>query len=151
ARSSLAQAEQSSRLKPLARRAVPILDLKIARMQHRFGRLREVRETMRRIEAEVGFLELPQNDPSFFPYDEACVYALLSALVGRPGVAPSPPERAEIGNYQERAMTALRRAIALGFRDADLMRSDRDLDALRSRPDFQKMLMDLAFPADPFA
>jgi hypothetical protein len=27
---------------------------------------------------------------------------------------------------------------------------DADLDPLRPRPDFQLLLMDLAFPADPF-
>jgi hypothetical protein len=29
--------------------------------------------------------------------------------------------------------------------------SARDLDALRSRPDFRALMLDLAFPADPFA
>jgi hypothetical protein len=31
------------------------------------------------------------------------------------------------------------------------MRTDPDLDPLRSRPDFQLLLMDLAMPAEPFA
>jgi hypothetical protein len=32
-----------------------------------------------------------------------------------------------------------------------LMSIDRDLDPLRSRPDFQVLMMDLSFPSDPFA
>ena len=31
------------------------------------------------------------------------------------------------------------------------MRRDTDLDPLRSRADFQMLLMDLAFPEEPFA
>jgi hypothetical protein len=31
------------------------------------------------------------------------------------------------------------------------LRFDLSFDPLRSRPDFQALMMDLAFPADPFA
>ena len=31
------------------------------------------------------------------------------------------------------------------------MRKDPDLDPVRSRPDFQMLFMDLAFPKEPFA
>ena len=31
------------------------------------------------------------------------------------------------------------------------MRRDTDLDPLRSRPDFQVLMMDLEFPEEPFA
>jgi hypothetical protein len=31
------------------------------------------------------------------------------------------------------------------------MRRDADLDPLRARPDFQLLLLDLAFPGQPFA
>jgi hypothetical protein len=37
-------------------------------------------------------------------------------------------------------MEALRRALAVGFGDFDLIRRDPDLDALRSRADFQAVL-----------
>jgi hypothetical protein len=30
------------------------------------------------------------------------------------------------------------------------MRNDADLDPIRSRPNFQLLMMDLAFPADPY-
>jgi hypothetical protein len=48
-------------------------------------------------------------------------------------------------------MTALRGAIDFGYRDLDQLRSDVDLKPLRSRPDFQLLMMDLAMPAEPFA
>jgi hypothetical protein len=48
-------------------------------------------------------------------------------------------------------MTALRRAIAAGYKNVPDMFRDPDLDALRSRPDFQVLIMDLEFPDDQFA
>jgi hypothetical protein len=47
-------------------------------------------------------------------------------------------------------MVLLRRAVAAGFADIAHIRADPDLDPLRSRADFQTLLMDLAFPTNPF-
>ena len=44
----------------------------------------------------------------------------------------------------------LKRAVAVGFHDLSQMQTDTDLDPLRSRADFQTLMMDLAMPADPF-
>jgi hypothetical protein len=38
-----------------------------------------------------------------------------------------------------------------GYRNVAVMQMDHDLDPLRSRPDFQLLMMDLEFPDDPFA
>jgi hypothetical protein len=48
-------------------------------------------------------------------------------------------------------MDWLRQAVAGGYRKLTVLRTDLDLDPLRSRPDFQLLMMDLAFPDDPFA
>jgi len=48
-------------------------------------------------------------------------------------------------------MEVLRRCVADGYRNLALLRSDTDLDALRLRPEFQAVLMDLAFLDRPFA
>ena len=56
-----------------------------------------------------------------------------------------------------RSVLPLNRALIAGFfRNEDrvgLLLNDfnTDLDSLRSRPDFQLLMMDLAMPADPFA
>jgi serine/threonine-protein kinase len=71
----------------------------------------------------------------------ACVNSILSALAG------GDDGRA----YADRAMAALRRSVKAGFLDVQKLRSDPDLDALRSRSDFQMLLLDAAFPRDPFA
>ena len=51
----------------------------------------------------------------------------------------------------DRAMSALRRAVARGYRAPDDLRTDPCLDPLRSRQDFQLLLLDLEFPDSPFA
>ena len=51
----------------------------------------------------------------------------------------------------DRAMHVLRQAVAAGYDNAAQIDEESDLDPLRSRPDFQILMMDLAFPADPFA
>ena len=48
-------------------------------------------------------------------------------------------------------MATLRRAVAAGYRNVLILRADPDLDPLRSRLDFRMLLLDAAFPDDPFA
>jgi len=53
--------------------------------------------------------------------------------------------------YRDRAMIKLRSSVAGGFKTLEIDRSDPDLDPLGQREDFQVLLMDLAFPTEPFA
>jgi hypothetical protein len=50
-----------------------------------------------------------------------------------------------------RAIAALRRAVLAGHADLKQVRRDPVLDPLRTRRDFRELLMDLSFPAEPFA
>lgn len=52
--------------------------------------------------------------------------------------------------YLDAAMNVLRQAVAAGFRDVRRLTEDAALDPLRPRADFQAIVMDLVFPADPF-
>src|SRR5262249_39992461 len=84
-------------------------------------------------------------------YNRACVYCRCGTLLnsGRSGLTAG--DKVERGRYADRAMGALRQAVAAGFRDARLMQPDDDLAPLRSREDFRALLMDLNFPDDLFA
>ena len=102
------------------------------------------------------------------PSGLACSWRIIPARARRPvqpGVLPHhmavladdgaggrlSPGR-DLGHQQaEAAMTALRRAIAAGYKNLPDMIRDPDLDPLRSRSDFQLLMMDLAMPAVPFA
>jgi hypothetical protein len=84
---------------------------------------------------------------------DACIYlvrnhALLAALATEPGSGLSA---ADARDEAERAMAALRQGVGAGYRDLAILRTDPDLNPLRSRPDFQALMLDLDFPGDPLA
>ncbi len=71
-------------------------------------------------------------------------HAVCHEVEGRRGSASTAEDQAE------RAVGALRRAVSLGFRDRVFLASEPALRVLGDRPDFQELIADLAFPADPF-
>ena len=81
-------------------------------------------------------------------YNLACNLALASSIVD-----PAEGQAAAIRQCRDadRAVATIRLAIELGFADSAALKNDPDFDPIRSRPDFQALMMDLAFPADPFA
>jgi tetratricopeptide (TPR) repeat protein len=116
------------------------------------GRLRQTDDNARAQAADafrqaVKTLEGVPRPTSFNLYDLACYHALLSGVLNRPNTGFSENERrASI----DRAMRALRDAVAAGFRNVAHMRTDADLNSLRTSPDFQLLMLDLTFPDDPF-
>jgi hypothetical protein len=93
---------------------------------------------------------LHQPGPDDF-YNLACAHALCGTLARLDPAPTSTGELAESRVHDDRAMEALLRAVRAGYRDAAHARSDADLDLLRRRADYQCLLMDMAFPPDPFA
>ena len=90
-------------------------------------------------------LKSPTGEQTFL---RSCCHAGLAGLAARPGSGISAGEdQAE----SDRAMSWLRRAVAMGYRNPDAYRTESALDPIRSRPDFRLMMMDLAFPAELFA
>jgi serine/threonine-protein kinase len=81
-------------------------------------------------------------------YNLACFRSLLSGISAQPGSGVSADE---VASLAQQAVLTLRRAVAAGFHDLAFMRKDTDLDPLRPRPDFQMLLLDLAFPEMPVA
>jgi hypothetical protein len=51
-------------------------------------------------------------------------------------------------SYGDRAVAALRQALANGYKDIAHLKKDKDLDPLRRRDDFQKLLREVE-PARP--
>jgi serine/threonine-protein kinase len=83
-------------------------------------------------------------------YIQAGLLAQCGSLaVEFPGAFPDE-DQAMLAGSCDMAMAALRRAIGAGFRMAARLRTDEDFAPLRARPDFQALLLDLDFPADPF-
>jgi serine/threonine protein kinase len=92
----------------------------------------------------------PQPEPVDL-YNLACSRARLAGLAEAESVGRPSPGRDPGLVQAAAAMTALRRAIAAGYKNLPDMIRDPDLDPLRSRSDFQLLLMDLAMPDAPFA
>ena len=89
-------------------------------------------------------------------YHVTCEMAQTAAMIGRgkPDAELTDLECAERKKYADRAVDEFRLALADGFSDLSLFVHDEDLDPIRDRPDFQRLLasaMDRGFPAEPFA
>jgi tetratricopeptide (TPR) repeat protein len=76
-------------------------------------------------------------------YNLACLWSRSSAAAGRDDRL-SAADRARLkAHHAERAMDFLKKAVTMGHRSPALMRMDHDLDALRDRDDFRKLLAEL--------
>jgi serine/threonine-protein kinase len=96
----------------------------------------------------VGLLEgLPARDARQW-FSLACARATLAVAAGRDGPGPST---ALASGLADRAIDDLRRAAGMGYRSPAAYRYEPALEPLRGRADFRLLLLDLAFPADPFA
>jgi serine/threonine-protein kinase len=113
-------------------------------LQHA-GRCAEAVAALRK--AVVIWERLPTRRPNAY-YNQCCAHALLAGLSAEPA---SEMTAAEGQAEAVKAMLLLRRAVDAGYRKFSYIRTDPDLNALRSRPDFRHLIMDLEFPADPFA
>jgi tetratricopeptide (TPR) repeat protein len=74
-------------------------------------------------------------------YGAACNRAVTAKVFRSAGQPPGAGKQAEA--EADQAMTWLRKAVAAGYKDVATLKSDADLDALRDRADFQKLLAEL--------
>jgi tetratricopeptide (TPR) repeat protein len=72
-------------------------------------------------------------------YNAACFRAVTAAVLR----AASPDAAKDATAEADRAMAWLTKAVAAGYKDAAHMAKDKDLDALRDRPDFRALLAGL--------
>jgi hypothetical protein len=83
------------------------------------------------------------------PFDEfvlASAHDLCVDVLEKARHPSGAGDRALRESHISQALAALRRAIACCYRAID----SNSFSALRARPDFQLLMMDLAFPDDPF-
>jgi eukaryotic-like serine/threonine-protein kinase len=89
---------------------------------------------------------LPDRSGELGMFEAGC-HAMLSHVAGmKDSGVPAGERQVEA----DKAMAVLRRVITEGFRAPEL-RGETSLEPLRSRPDFQLLMMDSAFPVRPFA
>lgn len=87
--------------------------------------------------AEVAELTKTPFLPAGQWYNFACVYAVASGKIA--------DKKAE---YADRAMELLQKAVKAGYKSAEQMKKDTDLDPLREREDFKKLIAELQTKAE---
>jgi tetratricopeptide (TPR) repeat protein len=127
------------------RQALDIGDTGLAGLYRKVGRRTEALDLLD--EAQKLLESLPRTWPTYY-YHLACCLALR---IPPTTASRTSREVEESRRYGDQAMTSLRRSVAGGFKTFEIYRSTPDLEPLRDREDFQALLMDLAFPTDPFA
>jgi serine/threonine-protein kinase len=85
----------------------------------------------------------PGGQKPFTTYELACARALCSAMVGEGKSELTPAERAAKRRYADEALAALQQAIAEGWANVAWTDKDPDLDVLRGRPEFERLMRDL--------
>jgi tRNA A-37 threonylcarbamoyl transferase component Bud32/tetratricopeptide (TPR) repeat protein len=83
--------------------------------------------------------QAPKN--AFLLYNAACVYALCAeaAAEGKSPADLSAEERKRLAGYGETAIACLKAALAVGFADYDLIRTDPELAAIRQLPAYAEL------------
>jgi serine/threonine protein kinase/tetratricopeptide (TPR) repeat protein len=96
-----------------------------------------------RAAAEADALARGQNLAPVHVYDIAGLYSMTSAAAERDPKL-SPADRARLkARYADRAMDYLRDAVSRGSGNPGVLKIDSDLDPVRSRDDFRKLLANL--------
>jgi len=82
-------------------------------------------------------------DPPADAYDAACALARCIPIVAKHEKLDADKRKEAVRFYGDEAMQLLRDALAKGFKDAVRMKKNSDLEPLRGREDFQKLLAEL--------
>ena len=83
----------------------------------------------------------------------ACMHAQIGRLLEQAPAErrPDPSDAPEAHSPRGHAVGLIRWSVARGFPDYHKLKTDEQLDPLRRRADFRLLMMDQAFPAEPFA
>jgi tetratricopeptide (TPR) repeat protein/tRNA A-37 threonylcarbamoyl transferase component Bud32 len=76
-------------------------------------------------------------------YDAACMLSQCIPIVGKHDQLEDTQRKDAVRFYGDAAMKFLREAVSKGWKDAAHMKKDTDLDPLRERDDFQKLVAEL--------
>ncbi len=82
-------------------------------------------------------------EPAADIYNAACAFARCGLVVDSDQELSEADRRKHTAAFADRAVLALKDAIEKGFKDVDKLKKDKDLEALRSRDDFQKLITEL--------
>jgi serine/threonine protein kinase/tetratricopeptide (TPR) repeat protein len=111
-----------------------------AGMELRLRHFQKLKDVAGCRETAVRWEELKRADPQSL-YQSACFRAVCAAVIRE--TDRTPAGEANAIQQTDQAMAWLKQAIAAGFTNVALIKTDKDLDALRDREDFKKLLSEL--------
>ena len=130
--------------------------LDLAKSHNTIGRLLkrtgDSAEALRSFQRAIDLLESQSHLDPQSRYNLACNAALCVSLIGSNDQSKgnsSPANELSKGDqlrqriYGDRAISSLRRAIAGGFLDSDLLQTNTDFDSIRHRPNFQALVKEV--------
>jgi hypothetical protein len=82
-------------------------------------------------------------NPPADAYDAACYLSLCVPIVAKHDKLDATQRKEAAQFYGDAAMKLLRDAVSKGYKDVAHMKKDTDLDPLRQRDDFQKLVAEL--------
>jgi tetratricopeptide (TPR) repeat protein len=109
-----------------------------------------LRDILALLADHAGLTELARERAKLGPeagiatYNAACYFARAMPMAEKDARLPAEKREHLVQSYGDEAVKYLRQAVSQGFRDLEHMKKDADLDPLRLREDFQKLLTELA-------
>ncbi len=82
-------------------------------------------------------------DPATDAYEAACMLARCVPIVEKTDTLDATKRQAEMQFYADQAIAMLRDAVIKGYKNIEHMKKDKDLDPLRGREDFEKLMAEL--------
>ena len=122
-------------------RVARLLAMSLGSLGRGLGDEHRLAEALEATQESSRVLEAIRQPTSMDLYNLACTYANLTTLVAPARASSTAAERESLAN---RAMDALRRALAAGMKDFATIDGDHDLDPLRGRADFRALILESA-------
>ncbi len=110
--------------------------------ESRLRRFRKDKDAAGCLAAAAEYEALKRTDAGAL-YDAACNRAVCAAVILEDPKTPGADAPRLAKEQADLAMAWLHKAVAAGFKDAEHMKQDKDLDVLREREDFKKLLAEL--------
>jgi serine/threonine protein kinase/Flp pilus assembly protein TadD len=112
-------------------------------MAEKFRQFREMKNAAGCLAVAAEYEALKITDAAGKLYDAACFRALCASAILEDPKTPAADAARLARGQADLAMAWLHKAVAAGFKNARHMKQDKDLDALRDREDFKKLVADL--------
>jgi hypothetical protein len=83
------------------------------------------------------------HEPALDTYGAGCLLARCITLAEKDAALPEAKRKELAESYAQRALALLQQAVKIGYKDLALMKKDPDLESLRQREEFKKLLAEL--------